>query len=93
MKCKICGKKIEYNKYGEYSGKIMCNSCIAKAEAEKKAVRKATADYSTVIRKKSRKRTKKSKRSKKNEASTKDIKEDMPTDNIYTNIDLLDEGK
>ena len=39
-KCSECGKKIEYNKYKMYRGKVLCLECFS-TRLERKAAKKA----------------------------------------------------
>ena len=39
-KCSVCGKKILYNKYKMYRGKVLCPECYS-TRLERKAARKA----------------------------------------------------
>ncbi|GAG61769.1 unnamed protein product [marine sediment metagenome] len=64
-KCSECGKKIEYNKYKMYRGKVLCLECYStrlKRKAEAKAERKRQAEL-VKIATPSRKTKKKAKKS------------------------------
>lgn len=43
-KCNLCGKKIEYNKFKRYRGKVLCYACydtrLERKKAKKEAVEK-----------------------------------------------------
>jgi len=41
VKCSVCGKKIEYNKFKRYRGKIQCRDCYDKRLERKKAKKEA----------------------------------------------------
>lgn len=63
-KCNNCGKKIEYNRYKMYRGKVLCPECYdtrLERKAAKKAELKKQAELIKIVtpKRKARKRAKK----------------------------------
>ncbi len=84
-KCNVCGKKILYNKYKMYRGKILCPECYD-TRLERKAARKAELKAKAEEMQKIIAPRKKSKKASKKLGA---IIEDMP---ILGNVEN-DEGK
>jgi len=64
--CSICKKKILYNKYKMYRGKVLCSECYStrlKRKAAKRAERKRQAELTKIVTptKKAKKKAKKAK--------------------------------
>lgn len=74
-KCSVCGKKILYNKYKMYRGKVLCSECYStrlKRKAAKKAERKRQAALTKIVTP-----TKKAKKAAKKKGLTLTILDDV----------------